>query len=115
MTSPGKPLTRQRSPWMEVKEHTDIEVFLGAKVFHRRVADGTLFAIVAEEPEGWHLSISFRNHRRELTRYPHWDEIADARYKLLPDDITMAMLLPPPEEYVAVHDTTFHLHELRES
>lgn len=54
----------------------------------------------------WHLSISRRD------RYPSWDEIRDARYALLPDDITMAMLLPPKAEYVNLHKNCFHLHEL---
>jgi len=56
----------------------------------------------------WHLSIS------TTTRYPTWDEIRDARYALLPDDITMAMLLPPKGEYVNVHPNCFHLHEVVE-
>jgi hypothetical protein len=61
-------------------------------------------------PEGasdlWHLSIS------EPSRYPTWDEIADARYQLIPDDVTMAMLLPPPDEYVNVHNNCFHLWQI---
>jgi hypothetical protein len=55
----------------------------------------------------WHLSISAPD------RYPAWDEIAEARYQLCPDNITMAMLLPPSDEYVNVHQNTFHLHEIR--
>jgi hypothetical protein len=77
----------------------------------RQVSDGDLLAIVGEEPDGWHLSISFRDHRDRLSRYPRWDEISDARYRLVPDEVTMGMLLPPPEQYVAAHDTTFHLHQ----
>lgn len=80
-------------------------------VWRRDVLDGTLVAIVAEEPEGWHLSISFRDHRHRLSRYPTWDEIRDARYDLLPADLDFVMHLPPPDEYVNVHATTFHLHE----
>lgn len=56
----------------------------------------------------WHMSISCAN------RYPTWDEIRDARYALLPDDVTMAMLLPPRAEYVNVHPNCFHLHEIIE-
>jgi hypothetical protein len=77
--------------------------------------------IVAQEPAGqapagiwvpvealtlWHLSISHPH------RYPTWDEIADARYELVPDDVTMALLLPPPVEYVNEHDTCFHLWQI---
>lgn len=57
------------------------------------------------EQTGWHLSIS----RADF--YPGWDEIAAARYALIPDEITMVMVLPPPSEYVALHDNTFHLHQ----
>jgi hypothetical protein len=54
----------------------------------------------------WHLSISHQ------TRYPTWEEIKEARYALLPDDVTMAMLLPPKGEYVNLHNNCFHLHEI---
>lgn len=113
MDTPGNPLTRQRSPWVEMKREQLTILGVGATVFRRRVGDGVLMAVRGpQEPEGWHLSISFRNHRQELTRYPHWDEISHARYELLPHDLTMMMLLPPPEEFVALHDTTFHLYEM---
>lgn len=70
-----------------------------------------LRVLVALEPEGWHLSISFANHKGELTRYPRWDEIIHARAELLPPDVGFVMHLPPEDEYVALHDTTFHLHQ----
>ena len=121
----GHPLTRQRSDWEAVtgtnRPGQVLEALLTATsgdkhtVYRRNVSDGVLAAIVAHEPEGWHLSISFRDHRGRKTRYPRWDEIADARYRLCPADIEMVMHLPPPDVYVAFHDTTFHLHELRES
>ena len=82
----------------------------------RRVHDGELHAVVAFEPLGWHLSISHEaRSTRALQRYPTWDEIAHARYELLPLDLDFVMHLPPPDDFIAVHDTTFHLHELRES
>ena len=66
-----------------------------------------LRVIVAWHPgHGWHLSIS------HPSRYPVWDEIRDARYELLPDACTMAMLLPPRAEYVSLHPNCFHLHEV---
>lgn len=110
MTGP-QPITKPRSEWTR-----DDDIVIGpvsAEHWHRRVNDGTLTVLVANEPDGWHLSISHRppNERRAL-RYPTWDEIADARYRLLPDDITVAMLLPPPSQYVAAHPTTFHLHQI---
>lgn len=107
-----KPLERIRSRW-ERDEAGDLEILgVAAVCWRRNVRDGALVALVALEPEGWHLSVSFRDHRGALTRYPSWDELADARYTLLPDDVTVALVLPPPDEYVALHDTTFHLHEL---
>ena len=54
----------------------------------------------------WHLSIS------HPSRFPRWNEIKEARYALLPDEVTMAMLLPPREQYVNVHPNCFHLHEI---
>jgi hypothetical protein len=83
-------------------------------LWRRRVHDGELSAIVAQETPGWHLSISFTNHRGEPSRYPTWDELADARDALLPDDIGFVMHLPPSGEYVALHPTTFHLHQFPE-
>jgi len=83
--------------------HPDMERF-------RRIYESPfeqLRVIVAwEAGHGFHLNIS------HPTRYPVWDEIRDARYELLPDACTMAMLLPPKAEYVALHPNCFHLHEV---
>jgi hypothetical protein len=54
----------------------------------------------------WHLSISHPH------RYPNWDEIHDARYQLVPDEVTMAMILPPKADYVNLHPNCFHLHQI---
>ena len=108
---PGKPLSRQRSEWVEDEPIAIAGII--ERVFRRNVADGRLTVVTGLEPAGWHLSISFVDHRGRESRYPRWDEIADARYRLAPDDITMVMVLPPPDHYVAVHDTTFHLHEIK--
>jgi hypothetical protein len=103
------PITKQRSPW--TYDRDDLIGGVRAQWHQRSVGDGTLWACVADEPFGWHLSISFRNHKGEPTRYPRWDEIAHARDELLPDDIDFVMWLPKSGEYVALHDTTFHLHQ----
>lgn len=63
--------------------------------------------IIDRESGKWHMSIS---HPRRL---PTWNEIRDARYLLLPADITMAMILPPPQQYVNLHPFCFHLHEIQ--
>jgi hypothetical protein len=54
----------------------------------------------------WHMSIS------RADRYPSWGEIKRARYELIPHDVTMAMLLPPPDQFVNVHPNCFHLWEI---
>lgn len=75
--------------------------------FLRAYRAGLLTCFVSrEEGIGWHLSIS------HASRYPTWDEIADARYKFVPDEVTMAMMLPPRGEYVNIHPHCFHLHQV---
>jgi len=109
-----RPITRQRSGWEDVTAGRLTEELLPwpARWHRRRVSDGILLACAADEPRiGWHLSISFRDHRGRHSRYPTWDEIADARDTLLPADLTFVMFLPRAGEYLAVHDTTFHLHQ----
>ena len=110
---PGQPMTKQRSQWQPRPDLEHLAVFVS------NVHDGSLRAMVADPdgPEGeWHLSISHvyppSKTNKAIGRYPSWDEIADARYRLVPASVTMAMVLPPPDEFVAVHDTTFHLHQL---
>lgn len=75
------------------------------------------FKVLVADPETeeyrltgrWHLSISHPH------RYPNWDVIADARYSLIPNEVTMVMFLPPREEYVNIHKNCFHLHETTDS
>lgn len=55
-----------------------------------------------------HLSISHPD------RYPTWDEIAAARYALLPRLRDCVMVLPPHDEYANLHPNCFHVHLLRE-
>jgi hypothetical protein len=103
------PIDPQRSPWRR-KGSLQVEGVVLA-VYVRRVDDGVLAAMVGEEPNGWHASVSFRDPDGALSRYPTWDELAHARYELLPGHLDFVMHLPPVDEYVAVHPTTFHLHE----
>lgn len=105
------PITKQRSPWIPTRAGIEVIDGIDLHWYRREVSDGTLFAAVANEPQGWHLSISFRDKRDRLTRYPRWDEIAHAREELLPHELEFVMFLPREGEYVALHDTTFHLHE----
>lgn len=77
--------------------------------------ENNVTVICAKEPCGpqgqirWHLSIA---HNR---RYPTWDEIRDIRYALVPDEVMVAMFLPPRREYVNQHPYCFHLFEVIES
>lgn len=69
---------------------------------------GECLVIVGKSEDGYHMSISHPN------RYPTWDEIKEARYRFAPDDVTMAMLLPPKEEYVNIHENCFHLWQIED-
>lgn len=117
---PGRPLEKVSGPWTPFTYGEDRQLretlpyFRGA--WRKRVAGGGLRAILSEDvPGGWHLSVSFAAATPTgKARYPSWDEIADARYELLPSALTFVLFLPPPEEYVNLHDTCFHLHEYPE-
>ena len=50
-----------------------------------------------------HLSISCED------RYPTWDEIKEARYRFMPRDRDVFMILPAEEDYVNIHPNCFHL------
>lgn len=56
-----------------------------------------------DEEWGWHLSIA------HPTRYPTWDEVAKARYALLPLDLDFEMPLPRPDDYVSIHENCFQV------
>lgn len=105
-----KPMTRQRSRWERFDGMGAVPGAKSSQWWQRNVADGRLVACVADEPLGWHLSISFRDHRNRQARYPSWDEIAHARDELLPADVGFVMHLPAAGNYLAWNET-FHLHE----
>lgn len=82
-------------------------VFLNAFNSYLRVYSlGPCSVIVTKEFGRWHLSIA------HPSRYPHWDEIAEARYRVLPAGVTVALVLPPRAEYVNYHPNCFQLHEV---
>jgi hypothetical protein len=79
--------------------------------------------IAAEIGRGEHYMVGecniIQTDKRHFTishpeRYPTWDEIAAARYALLPSLRDCVLLLPPHDEYVNVHENCFHVHLLRE-
>ena len=86
--------------WREI----EVPDMIGIKVFRKN----RLQAFVSIDAGRLHMSISHRQ------RYPTWDEIKDARYALLPHDITMAQFLPPPSRYINVHPNCFHLWEVED-
>jgi hypothetical protein len=78
-------------------------------VYRKEVADGVLNVLTSpDEGAGFHLSISHQVDGRP-GRYPHWDEITEARDRFTPARLTFVMFLPPKDEYVNAHSTTFHL------
>lgn len=123
------PMSKARSEWkLDVewsarlaelaKVGTGLESDITA--WTRNVGDGRLDAFVGTVPSrGLHLSIAHKRLGKgrggvlewSPGRYPTWDEIADARDTLLPPERVFVMVLPKPEDYVALHKTTFHLHE----
>lgn len=75
----------------------------GAKAYR----SGPLSVIVGWlDTSGWHMSVA------HPARYPSWDEIADLRYQLIPDDVHMAMLLPPSDEYCNLHPNCMHVYQV---
>lgn len=116
-------MTAKADDWRRVQPTAMLRAsYPGTRVWQRDVHDGHLSVLVGREPivenDGdrrilWHLSISHRTntHPPKPGRYPTWDEIREARERFTPDEVTMAMLLPPRAEYVNEHSTTFHLWE----
>lgn len=108
-----------RTRWKEIPASPIIKAMLPkAKVYAKDVDEhdgmhwGRLQVIVGPEPSGFHLSISHTALFGAERRYPGWDEIIEARWEFCPPKMTLAMLLPPKEQYVNIHDTTFHLWEV---
>jgi hypothetical protein len=102
---------------MSMKGYTEIApptiIGMGDYIYNKAYAKGDLRIWITRDvyKHGglrWHMSISCKN------RYPVWNEIRDARYALMPDNITVGMLLPPRSEYVNLHPNCFHLHEIVE-
>lgn len=58
------------------------------------------------EDGAWHLSISTEN------ALPSYKEMKEARYRLLPDDIYMAEIFPPQDEFVNLNPFVRHLFQI---
>lgn len=64
--------------------------------------------IVSIDAGLWHMSIS------HPSRLPTYDELKNARYKYLPDEIMAAQIFPPQAEFVNLHPYCLHVWQLRE-
>jgi len=67
---------------------------------------GRCAIIVSIDNGMWHLSISTR------TCSPSYKELKAARYKYLPNNIYMAQIFPPTEEFVNLHPYCHHLYQI---
>jgi len=111
---PGRPFRTDNAAaalhWAEMPPPDSLgrELINSANSYLRVYRLGECRVIVTREYGEWHLSISHPG------RYPTWDEVAQARYKAIPKNIWMAMMLPPPEHYVNLHERCLHLVEVRE-
>lgn len=104
--------------WVREREFEREKLPRGARAYTKELSPmSRLVVLVAKEQHmpggrvGWHLSISHRT-KDGPGRYPTWDEIVEARYRFMPGGINVAMMLPPREQYVNLHETCFHLWEV---
>lgn len=67
---------------------------------------GRCIVMISIDNGKWHLSISIKDAQ------PSYKEIKEARYKYLPNNITVAQLFPPKEEFVNIHPYCHHLWEI---
>lgn len=85
-----------------------IQEMMPETTYARGYQRGDVRVMVTKDAGRWHLSASC------AYRYPTYDEIADARYDLLADNLEMVMVLPPAANYVNSHPYTFHLWEMHD-
>jgi hypothetical protein len=71
---------------------------------------GDCSVIYSREPRG--LRTVERISLDARGRYPTWDEIKFARYRLLPHDKTFALFLPPPDLYCDVGGNVMQVLEV---
>lgn len=98
------------------RKHTLVEMLVPPKLaaalqntenhYIRAYALGECSILVTKEFDSLHMSIA------HPSRLPTWDEVAQARYRLLPGNRTYAMILPPVEEYINLHPHCFQLMEV---
>jgi hypothetical protein len=67
---------------------------------------GRCVVIVSIDNGLWHLSISTRD------ALPSYKEVKAARYRFVPNDLYMAEIFPPEDEFVNVHPYCRHLWQV---
>lgn len=102
--TPNLPVIREKP--LPERERVMIGLQPGTRYYRMGRATILLSPPFPEMDMGWHMSIS------RPDRYPSWDEIAKARYELIPNETEMVMHLPPRGDYVNLHNFCFHIHEL---
>lgn len=100
--------TRKPLPFREIPAPEPVQARLvdAANSYLHCYVLGECTVIVTKEWGRWHLSISHR------TRYPTWDEIAEARYRIMPDGTYAALILPPKDQYVNMNTNCFQVVEV---
>lgn len=118
--------TKQRSKYRELALDDPVTVdkitraleaagALNVGLWWRKVGDGVLRVVCEETVAGWHMALTHAQRGKGGTlspgRWPRYDELYHARLELLPEHIDVVLHLPREEDYNALEDTTFHLHE----
>jgi len=94
---------KEYAPDLEIRAFDPI-----ARCFMARTQRNETIIILASDHngKGWHISASLAN------RLPTYEELKEIRYRLAPGNITMAMIFPPKEEFVNLHEFCHHLHQI---
>jgi hypothetical protein len=107
----GSPSFEGRDPLPLAEVATPFDLYqrfaAAGATFVRSHTLGECSVLVTREHGLWHLSIAHPQ------RYPTWDEIAEARYRLLPGDVTAALILPPKGQYINFHKNCFQVLEIK--
>lgn len=108
-----------------MKDWKKIPDQMGCKAYFKNLLDGSeLFVLVGKEPKNngpdvFHMSISCRSFISNKygtpiqKRIPTFEEIKEARYRFIPNDVNMAMLFPPVEHWISLPNScVIHLWEV---
>lgn len=106
-----KMLADQNVAHVEVFNNTPEEMAKRQELYHAKFREGNFrmgrcFVMVRIENGLWHLSIS------TPAAQPSYKEIKEARYRFIPDDVTMAQIFPSKSEFVNLHPYCHHLWQI---